>query len=290
MEKIIFENLPSTNTPINAENLNQIQTNVEDVFNGNKTAGNMIVDSIRSKNVANDTTLKKGLWTSGNNIGSNATGWYVVVSIEGGKTYTISRKYIGSLYATTTTTFPASGVAQVDSWRGKEGIKQLTITTSNSAKYLFLGLLGGTSPTDTQKSQAIEELMVEEGDIASTYSPYQNLDNNEYVLWDGDTTSASITMNDDITNYKYIDVFFKSDGIWDCTRVYVANRTAFSLNGSAGSATSIWLKYSKYQIATNKLNLLQSWKQDINITNNTISSAYKADSSYISVTRVVGYK
>ena len=29
MEKIIFENLPSTNTPINASNLNQLQTNVE---------------------------------------------------------------------------------------------------------------------------------------------------------------------------------------------------------------------------------------------------------------------
>ena len=33
MEKIIFENLPSTNTPINASNLNQLQTNVENEFN-----------------------------------------------------------------------------------------------------------------------------------------------------------------------------------------------------------------------------------------------------------------
>ena len=29
MEKIIFENLPSTKTPLNAENLNQLQDNVE---------------------------------------------------------------------------------------------------------------------------------------------------------------------------------------------------------------------------------------------------------------------
>lgn len=33
MEKIIFEDLPSTKTPLNAENLNKIQTNVEDEFN-----------------------------------------------------------------------------------------------------------------------------------------------------------------------------------------------------------------------------------------------------------------
>lgn len=34
MEKIVFENLPSTNTPINANNLNQLQTNVENAING----------------------------------------------------------------------------------------------------------------------------------------------------------------------------------------------------------------------------------------------------------------
>lgn len=33
MEKIVFEDLPSTKTPLNAENLNKIQTNVEDEFN-----------------------------------------------------------------------------------------------------------------------------------------------------------------------------------------------------------------------------------------------------------------
>ncbi len=33
MEKIIFEDLPSTKTPLNAENLNQIQTNVENSLN-----------------------------------------------------------------------------------------------------------------------------------------------------------------------------------------------------------------------------------------------------------------
>lgn len=33
MEKIIFEDLPSTETPLNAENLNQIQTNMENAIN-----------------------------------------------------------------------------------------------------------------------------------------------------------------------------------------------------------------------------------------------------------------
>lgn len=33
MEKIIFEDLPSTKTPLNAENLNKIQTNAENAIN-----------------------------------------------------------------------------------------------------------------------------------------------------------------------------------------------------------------------------------------------------------------
>lgn len=34
MEKVIFEDLPSTNTPINASNLNLVQDNVENEING----------------------------------------------------------------------------------------------------------------------------------------------------------------------------------------------------------------------------------------------------------------
>lgn len=34
MQKITFEDLPSTNTPINASNLNQVQTNVENAISG----------------------------------------------------------------------------------------------------------------------------------------------------------------------------------------------------------------------------------------------------------------
>ena len=36
MQKITFENSPSTNTPINATNLNAIQTNVENAINESK--------------------------------------------------------------------------------------------------------------------------------------------------------------------------------------------------------------------------------------------------------------
>lgn len=50
MKKINFEDLPSTNTPLSAENLNSIQSNIEDVFNGNEPMGSIVVDDISCKN------------------------------------------------------------------------------------------------------------------------------------------------------------------------------------------------------------------------------------------------
>lgn len=51
-----WENLPSTNTPRNATNLGNMDTGIKennDMLLGTKPAGNMIVDSIRSKNILN---------------------------------------------------------------------------------------------------------------------------------------------------------------------------------------------------------------------------------------------
>lgn len=42
MEKIIFEDLPSTKTPINATNLNQLQTNVENAISAIVESGSNI--------------------------------------------------------------------------------------------------------------------------------------------------------------------------------------------------------------------------------------------------------
>ena len=53
MQKINFQNLPSTSTPVNATNLNAIQTNVENVFNGTVPMGNIKVDTVTSKNLFN---------------------------------------------------------------------------------------------------------------------------------------------------------------------------------------------------------------------------------------------
>lgn len=57
MEKIIFEDLPSTKTPLNAENLNQLQTNVENA-----------IKEVDNRTIYSTTEQVVGTWTNGKPI------------------------------------------------------------------------------------------------------------------------------------------------------------------------------------------------------------------------------
>ena len=60
MNKITFEDLPSTNTPINAENLNLMQDNIESAINENTNAINN-VDTKANKNADELDSVKEKL-------------------------------------------------------------------------------------------------------------------------------------------------------------------------------------------------------------------------------------
>lgn len=57
MEKIIFEDLPSTKTPLNAENLNQLQTNVENA-----------IKEVDNRTIYSTTEQVVGTWINGKPI------------------------------------------------------------------------------------------------------------------------------------------------------------------------------------------------------------------------------
>lgn len=278
MAKQFFKDLPDTSTPLTASRLNGL-------LDGEEAMGNLVVESIRSKNMFDSSSLINGVITA-NGITTSTTRLcnQSFIKVKPNTTYTVSfdtDNNINNINISyfTSNYFPRSSES---GW-----LTNFTFTTGNNINYILLSFRNSNDITITTTN--ISNIQLEEGS-ATTYSPYQKLDNNEYILWSGDTTSASITMNDDITNYKYIDVFFKGDGIWNCTRVYASSGVAFSISSVAGSSSSIWKKYAIYQVSTNKLNLLHSWKQDISVANNTISCTYKNNESYITVTRVVGYK
>lgn len=133
------------------------------------------------KNLYMGQTIKNGRWFGPGVIGYNGSGWYVVVPIDGGKTYTISRKNGKSessqlsLSVGTTEQPPDTNVSIVD---GNEtdsaNGKTVTIQTSTNANYLFIGVAAGNTTVVTEEIQALalEDLQVEVGEVATEYEKY----------------------------------------------------------------------------------------------------------------------
>lgn len=130
------------------------------------------------KNLYKGQQIINGLWTSGTTVASNSSGWYIVIPIIGGYTYTVSRKNgkannsTLSLGVLTTSEYPKNGTTIIDTWKtDSTDAKQVTIQTSSNANYLFIAVAAGNSTvvTDTVKKIALEELQVEIEDSKTKY-------------------------------------------------------------------------------------------------------------------------
>ncbi len=108
-------------------------------------------------------------------------GWYVIVPIKGGETYTISRKNGKSessqlrLSVATIEESPDEDVTLLDKVvTDSSNHKKVTMHTSTNANYLFVGLAAGNTTEVTEEIQAlaVEELQVEIGDSATEYEPH----------------------------------------------------------------------------------------------------------------------
>ena len=177
MQKINFQDLPSTTTPISAANLNLLQTNVETAFNlkadsttltnyinGTESMGNIVVDSIRSKNMfnKNNALIKKFVNKETGDI-ADSDDWSATdfMEVEPNTSYVFSGVN-NSLSSIAGTAFYNSSKVFIS------GIDSTTynFTTPANAKYVRISLNTET-PTQVQ---------VEKGNTATDYAPYQNLD------------------------------------------------------------------------------------------------------------------
>lgn len=178
MKKINFENLPSTNTPINATNLNLIQSNVEEVFNGAETMGNVIVGDIKCKNLFNY-----------NNLLSTNVFTYKIqndelivtrVATGGGIVYeTIKELTIGETYTIKANTNDAniSLILYKDAIYGN--IYKTFDNATNGIQFIaeqdsyVMALIIGSPYGTTGSTWNFGKIQLEKGSIATKYAPYK---------------------------------------------------------------------------------------------------------------------
>ena len=178
MTKITFEDLPSTNTPLSASNLNTLQDNVESAIS---SPGNIVVDSIRTKNMFGNYTIINGyLFETRMSIRSGASDRLAFIECKPNTTYTISRSVITTSFRVSDyTSIPQMTDSYVDYTvptviENNSGTT-ITYTTSASAKYLIIHYGNVNNDTETNLINTLKTMQVEEGSTASAFSPFQNL-------------------------------------------------------------------------------------------------------------------
>lgn len=206
MQKINFQNLPSTSTPINATNLNAIQTNVENVFNGIEPMGNVVVDSIRSKNMFDKNSMvytRNGYlpFDTSNTRLANFGGVgpaTLVIKLEAGKTYTMS-KIAGARFRagfTNTPTPPLDTDNVITRIPNNDTGTSMTFTVPSGNVYFVCNFFSQDQTVDANigYENMLNTIQIEEGTTATSYSPYQGLGyvsgsnaNGNYIKYDDGT-------------------------------------------------------------------------------------------------------
>lgn len=168
MAKQFFKNLPDTTTPLEASRLNGL-------LDGEEAMGNIVVDSIRSKNMFNKNNFINAYITNTGGItNANSNALFNYIEVEPSTTYTISvNQTINSIMAgeyNSSKTWLARPLAN--------NVSSQTITTSANTKYLRIAINKDNSTTMTQSIIDGLQPQLEKGNVATTYVPYQELDIN----------------------------------------------------------------------------------------------------------------
>lgn len=226
MQKINFQNLPTTTTPVNATNLNQVQTNVE----------NAMVEQEYLGNNPDINSLK------------NKSGIYGLYNCSQ------APSNIGS------------GILEVLAYSSDWVLQRYTDVSNDLWKSWERTYYNGT-----------------------TWSSWKRIDGYEVELYNNASGSTTtITLNDYLSNYKYIEIFYIIEGIYDYVKVYLPDTKEINLSGSNVFATVDYVKNSKWQCNGNQIVLVYANEYEIN--SNNIVTNFVNNSNRIAIVRVVGYQ
>lgn len=169
---------------VNASDMNEIKTIVNGSLQGTNAMGSIVVDDINCKNLFdknNYNSLGGFINSSTSKITGNANTLSVYIPIEANTTYTVS-KTKGNRFAIATTSATPVFDISLSNIVENNTATSLTLTSSNSAKYLVAYVYNSGADTDTLDS-ILATLQIEAGSTATTYTPYKKIikEENGYV-------------------------------------------------------------------------------------------------------------
>lgn len=253
MARQFFKDLPDTSTPLTASRLNGL-------LDGEEAMGNLVVDSIKTKNIFGNYTIVNGyLFETRMSIRTGASDRLAFIECKPNTTYTISRSVITTSFRVSDyTSIPQMTDTYVDYTvptvvENNSGTT-MTYTTSSTAKYLVIHYGNALNDTATNLINTLKTMQVEEGTTASTFSPYQNLNgfSNPIQLL-GDTilaASTSYALSDNITNYRYIMLVLTStNNFANANRQYIPVSQITSYDNTNRCALSVFQSTTVYMFA-----------------------------------------
>ena len=272
MAREFFKNLPNTTTPVSASRLNGL-------LDGDEAMGNIIVDSIHSKNMFNEQNTNN-LWIDGSGNISTTTGCTLQkFSCESDEIYTISATFSSGTNATIVIAFFDNNNTLLNRYTASD-LTTLTLTKTAPANssYMYVGHYTNIPTT----------MQLEKGSSATTYAPFQDFDNNGIVLYNNPAGSlTTITLTDSVENYNYIEIYFFQGKVNDCVKLYSPQEKEPSLNIASCFNDAVYYKNSRWKCNKNKIEYMSG--NQYYMYNGSIGG-YQGSTNSVLISRVVGYK
>lgn len=225
MARDFFKNLPNTTTPLTAPRLNGL-------LDGDEAMGNVVVDSIRSKNIFSS-QLELGAYDSSGNKSSSSANYRNAsfVAVQPNTTYTfsingVSQKYV-LLYYTSARAFISQDAS----------LNTGTFTTPNDCYFINIRCFSADFTSDYGSLK----IQLEEGTTATSYSPYQELNNQEIYstgevkigTWiDGKPLYREVVVLSSITVGSVVSATLESLGITNINNIFINVSKSFIINSS----------------------------------------------------------
>ena len=183
MAREFFKNLPDTTTPLTAPRLNGL-------LDGDEAMGNIVVDSVKSKNMFNKNIVFEGYFSSNGSIQSNSNYCYSDY-IDVSKSNKITISGVANTGTAHIIEYNANK-GYVDFWQSKNQ----TITLNANTKFIRVSM--NINDLDTYQ--------VEKGEMATNYANFEGLgyvngknENGNYIKYDDGT----LIMFGSTTNNSY---------------------------------------------------------------------------------------